>query len=126
MSDRQADRVQALAAHVGGQSEAPRSVKVHPVHSGEVVTGDRAGRGPVPRSLRTNRGGGVTVDIYEHCPSCGHRPGCPCPEDCPAIAADEAARIADLDRWLGSRGDLEDSEVAAGAEAVFAMLDRSA
>jgi hypothetical protein len=63
-SDGQADRVQAPAVHVGGQSVAPRSAKVHPVHTGEVVTGDQAGRGSVPRSLRF---------ICQHCRRRVHR-----------------------------------------------------
>jgi hypothetical protein len=63
-SDGQAVRVQAPAAYVGGQSEAPRSAKVHPVHTGEVVTGEPCRTRSGPRSLRRHEIGDSLYDLF--------------------------------------------------------------
>jgi hypothetical protein len=44
---------------------------------------------------------------------------CPCPHDCVSQRA-EAARLSELDAFLGGNGDLADS--AAGAESVFSLF----
>lgn len=54
-------------------------------------------------------------DESGRCTSCGHLPGCECPEDC-TTEAQEAARLAALECFLGG------PVVAADAEEVFALI----